>query len=215
VNAHLDFLLSTVYGGDLHPNHRADLEQSGLEEPVRREQGFRSVPPSDFNRLLGRRVPAAVRSLLLVPFADFDGGWMDHFQVKLFPALVDEAGHTVKYWQPSGSPPRLYLVRRVLPAVLDRRVPLYLVEGPKKACAAAQFGLAAVGFSGIQGWHRRGTHQLLDDFAQIPLRGRHIRLVPDGDVQTNADVEAGAVAFASALEAAGARVDCVLLPVAA
>lgn len=215
MNPYLDFLLSATYEGNLHPDHLADLEQSGIEEPMRRAQGFRSVPPSDFSRLLGRRVPAAVTSMMLVPFPDFDGAWMDHFQVKLFPALVEADGHAIKYLQPSGRPPRCYLVRRALAAVMDPATPLYLVEGPRKACAAAQFGLAAVGFSGIQGWHVRGSRELLADFDRIPLRGRVVELVPDGDATTNPDVARGAATFGQALVQRGAQTRLVVLPVAA
>jgi len=212
-NPFLRHLLSPVFLDSLAPAHRVDLEKSGITETTRREQGFRSVPPSDFERLLGRSVSSAIISMMVVPFPDFDGGWMDHFQVKLFPALVDEQGHTTKYLQPTNSPPRLYLVRQALARVLDPTAPLHLVEGQKKACTAAQLGLAALGFSGIHGWHERGVRTLLPDFEAIPLRGRRVDLVPDGDVSTNPHVEGGAAAFAHALEARGAHVELVVLPV--
>ena len=213
-NPFLRHLLSPVFLDSLAPTHRIDLEKSGITETTRREQGFRSVPPADFERLLGRSVSAAIRSMLLVPFPAIEpGDWLDHFQVKLFPALVDEAGHTTKYLQPAGGPPRLYFVRQAVPAVLDPHQRLHLVEGPKKACAAAQLGLAAVGFTGIHGWHRKGLRTLLPDFDRIPLLDRDVDLLPDGDVSTNAHVEQGTAQFAAALEARGAIVQIVLLPV--
>lgn len=92
MNSTLEFLMSAVYGeGALHPEHRANLEQSGVSEALRVEQGIRSVPPSDAARLLGREISPAVRSLLLLPFPDPGGGWMDHYQVKLFPPPADTA----------------------------------------------------------------------------------------------------------------------------
>ena len=215
VNSHLELLLSRIYdGAALAPAHREDLRKSGVTEATRIAQGIRSVPTSDFDRLLGFPVPT-VASLLLIPYPDPVGGYFDMFQVKLFPALVDAAGHSTRYLQPKGTTPRLYFVRSVLSMVIDPTKPIYLVEGAKKAIAAAQLGLAAVGFAGVHGWHVRGSRRLLDDFAQIPLGGRRVELVADGDVATNPAVEAGAADFAEALETAGARVRVVLLPVAA
>jgi hypothetical protein len=166
--------------------------------------------------LLGFQVPAAVTSLMLIPYPDPAGGYVDMmFQVKLFPALEDGDGHKMKYLQPRGSAPRLYFVRSVLPLVMEPTRPLYIIEGAKKSIAAAQLGLAAVGFNGIQGWHVRGSRELLDDFELVPLRGRAVELVPDGDAATNPDVARGAAAFGQALIERGAEVRLVVLPVAA
>jgi hypothetical protein len=212
---HLQLLLSAIYSGALASAHRADLDKSGITGASRIGQGIRSVPPSDFDRLLGFQVPAAVTSLMLIPYPDPAGGYFDMFQVKLFPALVDAEGDSVRYLQPRRSHPRLYFVRSVLPLVMDSARPLYFVEGAKKAICAAQLGLAAVGFAGIEGWHVRGHAALLPDFDRLPLEGRTVKVVPDGDVQTNPAVERGAAHFAEALEARSARVRIVLLPTVA
>jgi len=207
MNPHLAALLSPIYSGALAPAHRRDLEKSGITEASQVGQGIRSVPPSDLDRLVGFPVPTAVTSLLLIPYPDPDGGYFDMFQVKLFPALED-----VKYLQPRHSPPHLYFVRSVLSLVVDPSMTLYLCEGAKKAVAAAQLGLAGVGFNGIEGWHHRGSRELIEDFHRLPLRGRLVKVVPDGDVQTNPAVERGAGRLAEALEARGAHVRVVLLP---
>lgn len=216
MNPHLEMLLSAVHGsGALAPAHRRDLEKSGISEASRISQGIRSVPPSDFDRLVGFQVPSAVMSLMLIPYPDPAGGYFDMFQVKLFPPLQDADGHTVKYLQPRGSAPRVYFVRSVLPRVMDPSVALYLTEGAKKTCYAASLGLAAIGFSGIQAWHVRGSRELLNDFDRIPLDGRVVELTPDGDAATNPDVARGATAFGQALMERGAAVRLVVLPVAA
>jgi len=213
VNRWLAMLLSPIHGdGALAPAHRRDLENSGITERSWISQGIRAVPPSAGDRLLGFQIPAAVTSLMLIPYPDPAGGYFDAFQVKLFPALADGDGHKVKYLQPWGSAPHLYFVREALAAVMDASRPLFLVEGAKKAIAAAQLGLPAVGFNGIQGWHVRGSRELLDDFDHIPLEGREVKILPDGDVRTNPDVERGAARLAEALEARGAHVRVVLLP---
>lgn len=216
MNPRLRYLLSPVYRDSVAPDHRADLAKSGIIEAQRRAQGIRSVPPSDFELLLNRSsLPGATRSMMLVPFPSPAGGWFDHFQVKLFPAHVDGKGHAVKYLQPKGSVPRLYFVRSVLTAALSAAGPLWVVEGPKKAITAGQLGLPAVGITGIEGWHARGSRRLLYDFDAVPLAGRLVKVVPDGDVRTNPAVERGAAGLAAALEQRGAEVRIVLLPVAA
>jgi hypothetical protein len=222
--AHLRFLCSAAMPGGLAPEHRADLEASGLDAAMIEEQRLRSVPPRMLTRppgktrwsdtLIGFDVPD-VQSALLFPFfdlADKNLGLMDFVRVKVFPPRCDSQGHAVKYLQRKGTPPRLYAVRRVADVVRDSTVPLWLLEGEKKAMAAAQAGHAAVGFLGVEAWHTKGSAALLADFDAIPLAGRVVELVPDGDVQTNPDVERGVRRFAAALERRGARVRIVLLP---
>jgi hypothetical protein len=96
-------------------------------------------------------------------------------------------------------------------AVLGSDAPVWLLEGAKKALAVMQLGLAAVGFEGVEGWHRGGSTELLDDFAAIPLAKRRVELVPDGDVSSNAYVTRGIARFAEALTRRGAVVRVRLL----
>jgi len=49
----------------------------------------------------------------------------------------------------------------------------------------------------------------------VPLEGRVVELVPDGDAATNPDVARGAAAFGEALLARGALARLLVLPVAA
>src|SRR5262249_49854782 len=161
--------------------------------------------------LLGFPAPSVV-SAYLIPFADPAGGWLDHVRLKVFPPFKDARGQTVKYLQPRGSDVRLFFPLATLAAVLAGEAPLWCVEGEKKALAVAQLGLPAVGFCGIEGWHVAGKRTLLPEFEVIPLRGRVVELVPDGDVQTNRNVRRGAEGFALALANHGARPRLVTLP---
>jgi len=215
MNPHLDFLLSVLYEHDpLLSYHLADLRASGLTDATIAQQKFRTAPPQMIDILLGFPTPRVVSAYVL-PFADPRGGWMAHIRLKIFPALEDDAGHTVKYLQPRRSGVRLYFPLVSLEAVLHSDAPLWCCEGEKKALAVAQLGLASVAFCGIEGWHLAGSRTLLHDFDAIPLQGRTVELVPDGDVQTNPHVRRGAVRFGEALEARGARVELVRLPAAA
>ena len=211
MNLHLELLLSHAYDGALAPEHLEDLRKSGLTDDTIRAQFIRSVPPSMIPRLLGFDI-SSVRSAMLLPFRSAAGGFMDHVRVKIFPPLKDADGHTIKYLQPKGCPPRLYFAVACLREALDAAAPLWLVEGEKKTLAVAQLGLPAVGFSGIHGWHTKGSLRLLEDFDALRLEGRVVKLLPDGDWQTNPDVDRGVRQFARALHARGAIPRLVVLP---
>ena len=209
MNPHLRALLSPVYDRALAPGHRADLiDKSRISDALRLEQGIQSVPLAMF-RPLGLHVPEAVTSMLLFPYVGIGGAWTGHFQVKYFPPVADGP----RYSQPKGSGSHLYFVRRTLPAVLNAEVPLLIAEGVKKCLRATEMGCVAVGIQGIENWHEKGTRRLLVDFDAIPLRGRDVRIVPDGDVRVNPRVERGAVDLADALADRGARARIVLLPI--
>lgn len=211
MNPALELLLSAVYVGALAPEHRADLEASGLIPETIRASGIRSVPPNLIDRLLGFPTPK-VTSAYIIPFPDPRGGWFDHIRLKVFPSYTDREGRTVKYLGPRGAPPRLYCPRPALPGILDPAVTLTFVEGIKKALAACQHGAAVVAFEGIQAWHAKGTRELLPDFVLIPLSGRRVGVIPDGDGATNPDVRLGADQLARVLYRAGAVVSLAWLP---
>ncbi|MBI2218953.1 MAG: DUF3854 domain-containing protein [Candidatus Rokubacteria bacterium] len=212
MNAHLDFLLSAVYDdADLHPEHLADLRKSGLTDVTIAMHKFRSVPPAMLDDLLGFD-PAKVTSAYVLPFAEPGGGWMDHVRMKVFPSFTDRRGQTVKYLQPRRSGVRLFFPLATLGAALHSDEPLWLVEGEKKSLSVAQLGLPAIGMCGIEGWHRAGSLDLLDDFEHVSLH-RTVKVVPDGDVQVNPAVARATQRLAEALERRGARVQLVMLPV--
>jgi Domain of unknown function (DUF3854) len=210
-NPTLALLLSPVYDGALAPEHRADLEKSGLTNATIWMQKIRSVPPNCIPRLLGFD-PARVVSAYLIPFADPRGGWMDHVRIKVFPSRKTAEG-TIKYLQPKHSGVRLYFPLTTLRATLHSADPLYVVEGEKKALAVAQTGLPAVGMCGIEGWHRGGSSALHPDLDDVGLAGRIVNLIPDADYRTNRAVERAVRGLAQACAARGAAsVRIVLVP---
>lgn len=207
----LEFLLANSSEAGLAPDHHADLRASGLTEETIHRHRLRAVPRGLIGSLLGFDMPC-IRSALLIPFPEPAGGFMDHVRVKVFPALTDRGGHSIKYLQPRQSGTRLFFPLAEMPEALNGATPLWLVEGEKKALAVAQLGLPAIGFCGIEGWHPAGSRELLPDFEHIRLIGRVVELVPDGDWQSNASVARGAFRLAQALESRGARVRLVILP---
>jgi len=211
VNPHLELLLSPVYDGALAPKHLADLRKSTLTDEMIREQFIRSVPPVMIPYLLGFDL-SGIQSALLFPFRAPEGGFMDQVRMKIFPALTDSKGHSVRYLQPKRSPLRLYFVARCLRRVLEGDEPLWITEGEKKACCLAQLGFPAIGITGVQGWHGKGHTDLLPDFDAIPLVDRVVELLPDTDYQTNQDVALAINGLGIALGARGAKPFVRLLP---
>src|SRR5262249_36090608 len=211
VNPALSFLLSSVYAGDLAPAHLADLRKSGLTDETIRLQRIRSVPIHMLGQLLGFDV-LAIQSAMLLPSPDPGGGWMPLARVKVFPPLKDAKGHTTKYLQPRGSGPRLFFPLATLAETLHGDAPLWLCEGEKKALAVAQHGLPAIAICGVEGWHVAGSRGLLADFHHLGVHGRVVKLIPDGDFQSNPAVARAINRLADALEHVGACVRLLMLP---
>ena len=207
----LAHLLSRIYDGSLAPEHLADLRKSTLTDETIRAQHIRSVPPAMIAPLLGFDI-SAIKSALLFPFRSPSFGFTDLARIKVFPALTDAAGHSVKYLQPRGSHPRVYFIARCLREVLEGDDPLWIVEGEKKALAIAQLGRPTIGICGVEGWHSRQSCLLLDDFDAIHLKDRVVELLPDSDFQTNPDVRRAVEGFGRALRGRGAHPRVVLLP---
>ena len=207
MNPHLQLLLGRVYDGALAPEHRADLEKSGLTMATIRASYIRSVPPAMIEPLLGRPHRLQdLRSAYLIPFRSPRGGFMDHVRLRLCPPFASGC----KYLQPTGSAPRLYFPGWTMEDACTGTDPVWLIEGEKKALAVAQLGEPAIGFCGIEGWHAGGTCELLPDFADVRLDGRPVKLWPDADWRTNPHVHRGVRRFANALLARGAVVELVM-----
>lgn len=195
----------------MHFEHLEDLRRSGLSDHTIRQHRFRSLSRPRLKTLLGLSI-AHVESGMLIPFPHPAGGFFDYARVKIFPPQKDIRGRSMKYLQPRGSEVHLFFPLPTLHAGLDSKDALYLVEGEKKSLAVAQLGRPAVGFCGIEGWHLGGSRALIADFEWVRLRGRQVELIPDGEWQTNPNVERGAFHLAEALEARGATVQLVVLP---
>jgi hypothetical protein len=207
----LSLLLSNLYDGALAPEHRADLERSGLTPETIAQQKILSVPPDLIDPLLGFKTPN-VTSAYLIPFPSPRGGWMDFIRMKIFPPCKTKDG-TTKYLQPKHSGVRIFFPLATSDAVLHSAEPLYVIEGEKKSLAVAQTGLPSIGISGIEGWHLGGARTLHPDLDDVGLTKRVLYLVPDADHKTNPHVARAVQGLAEACAARGAAsVRIVLVP---
>jgi hypothetical protein len=155
-----------------HPDHMKDLMKSGLSPETIQQARIYSVRPADISRKLQGKFQK-VESLLAFPYH----GNNAFERYKLFPSQGD-----VRYFQPVGTPARLYVPPQTAEKLKDKSIPLYITEGEKKALKAAQEGLSCIGLGGLWNWSNGGeAKDLIPDVHQIELGGRKVYIVPDND----------------------------------
>src|SRR2546425_6957339 len=146
---------------NLHPEALEDLRRSGLTDETIVAAGLYTPAPGDLPRLLSARLVDQVRHVLVFPYdgAGHGGVWRhdDEFvRCKLFPPVSDGQGHTIRYYQRAGTPPRLYIPAPARAVLADPAVPLLITEGEKKALRANQDGFACVAVGGLWNWQAGG-----------------------------------------------------------
>lgn len=191
----------------ISPEHLSDLKLSGLSDDMIEKAGLFSVPPCDIKGILGKAYGDKVNSVLAFPY-----GQNGFCRFKLFPPIKDKDGHKVKYFQPPGSGVHLYLPAGIEECLSDPSIPLSIVEGEKKALKAVQEGITAIGIGGIWNFKEKGEDGLIADFDNIPLKGRVINLIPDGDYQRNKSVQKAVLTLAEKLKQKGAIPFLISLP---
>jgi hypothetical protein len=199
----------------LHPEALEDLRRSGLDDRTILAAGLYTLPPGDLPRLLGPRLAAQVRHVLVFPCGDTPhaGGWRRaeaFIRCKLFPTVQDAEGHAIRYYQRPGTPPRLYVPARSRAALADPTTPLLITKGEKKALRADQEGLASLAVGGLWNWQAGGRP--IADLDRIDWCEREILIVPDSDVWTRPDLLQPVFALGRELEGRGARVGVLKLP---
>ena len=189
---------------DLHPDHRRDLEKSGLSPETIKGAGVYSVPPDQIKKIMGWDAP--VNSLLAFPYHG-----TDFIRYKLFPPLTDKNGKDQKYYQQRGSGIRLY--RPV--GFDDKAAVIRFTEGEKKALKGTQEELNVCALGGVWNFGTKddnGQAWLIEDFDQIELNGRIVEIVPDADFRIKESGAHAVYRFGTLLESKGATVKVVCLP---
>jgi putative DNA primase/helicase len=193
---------------NLHPEALEDLRRSGLSDATIAEAGLYTPAPGDLPRLLSARLLAQVRHVLVFPYDEIGHGalWRrdgDFVRCKLFPPVGNGQGHTIRYYQRAGTPPRLYIPSRALGALADPTVPLMITEGEKKAIKANQEDLACVAVGGL--WNCQSAGRPIADLDRIDWYEREALIVPDSDVWTRPDLLQPVFALGKELEGRGAK----------
>jgi hypothetical protein len=225
--------------GCLLPQHRADLEKSGLRGEIIAASGVYSENnPERVKEVLGNYLSAktarAMGPCLAFPFCDADGQPMtwpprdENVTPRPFVRLKPDKprqrdGKPVKYESPLKSGNRIYIPPGVGAALTDATKELVIVEGEKKALAGTQDGFPTIGLCGVWNWSVKrpknlatgrgtGPRKLIDDLNRINWKGRKVTIVFDSDLKQKTEVEWARWHFAQALIARGADVRVVDLP---
>lgn len=146
------------------------------------------------------------RPLEVYQVRDWHGGIVDEF--------VDPDAEEIKYENRRGASARLYIPPMAQHKVNNKKYPLYVVEGAKKALALAQHDFAVVGLVGVWGGGdpearkvaRAGGkdfRKLHPDFDQIPASGRELVVLFDSDIDEKKPVLQAAVTLLKMAEEAG------------
>ncbi|PWU23503.1 MAG: hypothetical protein C5B48_08470 [Candidatus Rokuibacteriota bacterium] len=203
----------------LHPEALEDLRRSGIDDATIAAARLYTPPPGDLPRLLSARLVEKVRHVLVFPYDGASHGLPmrrpDEFvRCKLFPSVSDGQGHTIRYYQRAGTPPRLYIPPPARAVLADPAVPLLITEGEKKALKANQEGLACIGIGGLWNWQHAAGRPIAD-LDRIDWVERETSIVPDSDVWTRPDLVQPVFALGKELEGRGARVTVLKLPATA
>jgi len=218
----------------LLPHHYKQLQDSGLTDETIEKSGIYSIvdgeearellnwqkdgptppvpgmafsyPGTDYKRHKPDN-PRVIEGPMAAEFRKLQAQQHDHDYRKL--VLEEDDSKTVKYESPKGYPSRLYRAD-LLWGGLKPGSPLWLVEGEKKALAACQCGLMAIGAPGVWSFGdaqaRRNSKEagedlrvLHPDLTAIDLKGREVIICFDSDIDTKLDVLKAAVCLAQML----------------
>ncbi len=199
----------------LHEEAIEDLRKSGLSDATIAAAGVYTPPPGDLPRLLSPRLAGQVRHVLVFPYDAAAYGIPmrraeEFVRCKLFPPVSDGQGHTIRYYQRPGTPPRLYVPSPARAALADPALPLLITEGEKKALKANQEQLTCVAVGGLWSWQASG--RAIADLDHIDWVERETVIVPDSDVWTRPDLVQPVFALGKELEGRGAKVSVLKLP---
>jgi len=192
-----------------------DLKRSGITPTncLRFDDMFKPHTAAQTKALTGF---ADVPSYQHVYF-DFDGKPTGYARLRFLAEVRDRDGKGIRYWQPKGSVPHLYI-----PPVIDwgsiltdRDKRVTVVEGAKKALALTLVRHPAVGIDGVSsfGSTHRGL-QLIPDLQKLAAsaKGRIIEICFDADLHHKPEVAAALYQLMCRLLDAGCRPVQVILP---
>jgi hypothetical protein len=192
---------------DMLPLSVADLQRSGIAPSDAAKLGMFSVANA---RAEGPFPELRSEPALVIPYFNLDGSPLT-FERDGVPFLFVRVRYLGKqppnrgfngpdthgkYGQPARSGVHPYFPQCISWAEVaqNSKVPLFLVEGEKKAARLALEGFNAIGIGGCWNFRRQGglqgIRELIPELEQILWNGRDVYLALDGDVATNSSIAA-------------------------
>ncbi len=169
--------------------------------------GKKRLSDLGFN-LSQRRAPG-----IIIPLWGVNGQQVGYQYRPDYPRTLRD--RTTKYENQPGSSIRLDVPPRCIPKLGDPKIPIFFVEGVKKADALASKGACAVTLNGV--WGFKGKNPLggvttLADFDYITLKKRNSYVVYDSDYATVPQVHQAQDRLAEHLKRKGSQVKIIYLP---
>jgi len=153
-----------------YPHHRhALLEESGISPAVVAGRGYRTATTKTELAELGFSGKQRLTPALVVPMYCPAGQLVTH-QIRPDAPRENGDGKVIKYETPAGSPVRLDVHPSQTERIRDASVPLWIIEGVKKADSLVSRGQCAVALQGVWCW--RGDGVPLADWEDVRLHGR-------------------------------------------
>jgi hypothetical protein len=174
-----------------------DLQRSGITRKSAERMGVQDVSSeallclyASACKTIGQPPPRTLNgvSAYELPYLDLAGQHTGYSRYKIFGEYIPSGDkRSVKYLQLPGTKPRFYFPpfcnwQRI---AQDTAIPIYFVEGEKKAAALSLHGLPTIGAGGVWSWRSRGNDDTSDpipDFNLINWKGRKTVIAFDADV---------------------------------
>ncbi len=155
-----------------------------------------------------RRIPG-----IIIPLWGVNGQQIGYQYRSDHPRTIRD--RITRYENQPGSSVRLDVPPRCIPKLGDPKVPIFFVEGVKKADSLASQGACAVALNGVWGFKGRnplGGVTILNDFDYITLKKRDSYVVYDSDYATIPQVRQAQDRLAEHLKRKGAKAKVIYLP---
>jgi len=196
-------------------SHLDHLKTSGLSVEVIKQRGYESVLGHKRLSDLGFGRQQYRTPGLLIPLWGVDGTGIISYQFRPDSPRLNSKGKSIKYENPRGTSVRLDAPPSCRESLGNPNIPIWFVEGVKKADSLASRGECAVTLAGV--WNFKGRNPLggtviLADFDYIALKDRECYICFDSDYRDNPSVSKAATRLAEHLSPRSARVSIVYLP---
>ena len=196
-------------------SHLDHLQASGIFHEAIRQRGYESVLGHKRLKDLGFGRQQCRTPGMLIPLWGVDGHEIVGYQFRPDSPRLNSKGKPIKYENPRGISVRLDTPPACRESLGNPSVPIWFVEGVKKADSLASRQECAVTLTGV--WNFKGRNSLggttiLADFDYIALKDRECYICFDSDYRDNPSVSKAAARLAEHLGRKGARVRIVYLP---
>lgn len=193
----------------LEQRHVAHLKAAGISVDVAKVRGYETLATQAAIRRRGfGDTQARTAPALLIPQWS-PGGELAGYAIRPDTPRVDAKNRPIKYETPPKSTPGLDVTPAARDWVMDPFRALWIVEGSKKADAAASRGIACVSVAGVSSWR---TPEAIAGIDLIPWKGRSVYLAFDSDWRRNSTVRRELCRLGRVLTLRGSTVLYVDLP---